>query len=112
MIAPTCPHCGKPVDQGRHTKIGSGGGQDESGARYVETRWRCEESTPTKCAGCGGIAHYRATPQKDLFFCTYACASDYAEKKAVRFSVFPFDGRERRPMFQEQSNGYTVDWVR
>ena len=43
MIAPTCPHCGKPVDQGRHIKIGTGGGQDESGSSYVETRWRCDE---------------------------------------------------------------------
>lgn len=51
------------------------------------TRHVLTESNPANCAECGGVAHYRATPQNDLFFCTYACANDYAQKKAVRFSL-------------------------
>jgi hypothetical protein len=82
--ASPCPHCGKPVDQGRHTKIGSGGGQDESGSRYVEARYRCDE---VFCCNCAAPAYLRATPLADLFFCTHACANDYAVRKTVRFSL-------------------------
>lgn len=85
MIAPTCPHCGKPVDQGRHVKIGSGGGQDEYGSRYVEMRWRCDE---VLCSECGAPAYYRATqPHSDRFFCTHACANEHALRKTFRFSL-------------------------